>query len=147
MREVVSAAEVRQMTDDLAATLQDGGLSPAEQAEVLSDHALCRRLGVLPETLSRAFSGEIEPEGGDVRRELGRVIALREMLCIRNLAAGGSATGWIFLSRQPRWGGLTDGKREERAPAVLEVRINGADGKPLDPERLLGGGEETDGGT
>ena len=111
---------------------------------MLSDHALCRRLGVLPETLGRAFAGEL---GEDVRRELGRVIALREMLCIRNLAAGGSATGWIFLSRQPRWGGLTDGKREERAPAVLEVRINGADGKPLDPERLLGGGEETDGGT
>ena len=85
------------------------------------------------------FTGEIEPGGEEVRRELERVIAMRQMLCIRSLTGGRPDSGWILLSRQPRWGGLSDGKGGEKAPAVLDVRINGADGRPLRQERLPGG--------
>ena len=143
VKETVTPAAARQAADELQEMLKDGGLSPDEQAAALSDHALCRRLHVAPETLERGFTGEIEPGGEEVRRELERVIAMRQMLCIRSLTGGSPDSGWILLSRQPRWGGLSDGKGGERAPVTLEVRINGADGRPLRPERLLGGREGT----
>lgn len=99
-----------------------------------TDFRLMERLGISDGELDgyyrRCFDREAAPDG--YTRQLRRLIRFRAQICEENLAAGKQSTGWIFLSKQQRWGGMKDGQKAESAkPEPVEIRLCGANGKPL----------------
>lgn len=64
--------------------------------------------------------------------ELKRLVQYRSAACTSHIARGGQVTGWIFLSKQKRWGGYSDTQRAETlAKSEVTVTLRGADGKSL----------------
>ena len=64
--------------------------------------------------------------------ELKRLIQYRSNACVAHIAKGGQVTGWIFLSKQKRWGGFSDTQRmESQNTSEITVKIKGANGKEL----------------
>lgn len=64
--------------------------------------------------------------------ELKRLVQYRSAACTSHIARGGQVTGWIFLSKQKRWGGYSDTQRAETlAKSEITVTLKGADGKTL----------------
>ena len=99
-----------------------------------TDFRLMERLGIsdgeLDSYYRRCFDREAAPDG--YTRQLRRLIRFRGQICEENLAAGKQATGWIFLSKQPRWGGMKDAQKSEAVrPEPMEIRLCGANGKPI----------------
>lgn len=66
---------------------------------------------------------------------LKRLIEFRRAECVRNIAGarnGSTITGWIFLSKQPHYGGFQDTQRmETRGEQKFTICIQDADGKAL----------------
>lgn len=61
-----------------------------------------------------------------------KLIAFRRRTCIAHLTEDRFNSGWIFLSKQPHWGGFQDVQRTETSGKQrIEVCISGPDGKPL----------------
>ena len=138
--------------DQMIAEYESGG-----DVAALDDTRLMQILGVSPGTLERYYQGKADKalEDTDVEntqdcnnndaytdREYGtkerysealkKLIAYRRRVCVQHIAAGGQVTGWIFLSKQPHWGGFQDVQRQERT-GVQEFRVTlaGPDGKPI----------------
>ena len=118
----------------------------------LSDSVLLSRLKISPQQLDRYYSGEIdaaiarttdmidnEDNDGDEKTtkrtyegELKRLKLYRSAECIQHITQDRSPTGWIFLSKQPRWGGFADvQKAETTGKQEITVTVKGADGREL----------------
>lgn len=95
------------------------------------------------EARERAKRGETEEstedpfeDGSTIKRtyhgELKRLIQFRSAACVAHIARGGQVTGWIFLSKQKRWGGFSDvQKQETTGRQEITVTLKGADGREL----------------
>ena len=124
--------------------------------QMLDDTELMRRLNISPGTLERYYQGraDIALEDEDSTEDnnistgereystkeryseaLKRLVAYRRRICIKNIASGGASTtitGWIFLSKQPHWGGFQDVQRQVNTGVQeFRVTISGPDGKPI----------------
>ena len=83
------------------------------------------------------YSEDGSPEDGSpIKRtyhgELKRLIQYRSAACVAHIARGGQVTGWIFLSKQKRWGGFSDIQRQETTgKQEITVTVKGADGREL----------------
>ena len=127
----------------------------------LDDTRLMELLNISPGTLERYYqgradkalddedrekaeeTGDILPEDGEreystkerYSEALKRLIAYRRRQCVRHIASGGASTtitGWIFLSKQPHWGGFQDVQKQERTGVQeFRVTISGPDGKAI----------------
>lgn len=121
----------------------------------LSDSVLLSRLKISPQQLDRYYSGEIDAavartteqsnndddgnndgEENTTKRtyegELKRLKLYRSAECIQHITQDRSPTGWIFLSKQPRWGGFADvQKAETTGKQEITVTVKGADGREL----------------
>ena len=72
-------------------------------------------------TIMRTYSGELK-----------RLVQYRSAACTSHIARGGQVTGWIFLSKQKRWGGYSDTQRAESfTKSEVTFTLRGADGKSL----------------
>ena len=120
----------------------------------LSDSVLLYRLKISPQQLDSYYRGEID---ADIARtteqnnddndenennenatkrtyegELKRLKLYRSAECIQHITQDRSPTGWIFLSKQPRWGGFADvQKAETSGKQEITVTVKGADGREL----------------
>ena len=75
-------------------------------------------------------SGEYKKPGYSAA--LKKLISYRQLTCMQHLTSDRFNTGWIFLSKQPHWGGFQDVQRvEKQSSGSFTVCIAGADGKPL----------------
>ena len=118
----------------------------------LSDSVLLSRLKISPQQLERYYSGKIdaaiarttEQSGDDGNNddenttkrtyegELKRLKLYRSAECIQHITQDRSPTGWIFLSKQPGWGGFADvQKAETTGKQEITVTVKGADGREL----------------
>lgn len=85
-----------------------------------------------PQT-KRTTDHKYKPIKRTYKAELKRLVAFRQQACVSHIAkSGGVLTGWIFLSKQARWGGFSDTQRfESDNKSEITVRIKGANGKDL----------------
>lgn len=66
---------------------------------------------------------------GDAMKKL---VAYRQRVCVQHIAEDRQVAGWIFLSKQPHWGGFQDVQRQEKTGVQeFKITISGPDGKPL----------------
>lgn len=118
-------------------------------ARDLDDIALLDRLNISPSQLDRYKAGEIDAaiartteqsDNGDgenaIKRtyadELKRLKLFRAGECVRHITQDRSPTGWIFLSKQPGWGGFSDIQRQETSgKQEITVTLKGADGREM----------------
>lgn len=121
-------------------------------ARDLDDIALLDRLKISPSQLDRYKSGEIDAaiartteqsdnddnDDGEntIKRtyadELKRLKLFRAGECVRHITQDRSPTGWIFLSKQPGWGGFSDVQKQETSgKQEITVTVKGADGREL----------------
>lgn len=123
----VRPQDVKQAVDSLVREYEQESILP-------TDFRLMERLGISDGELDgyydRSFDHAGSPDG--CVRQIRRLIRFRNQICVENLAAGKQATGWIFLSKQPRWGGMRDGQKADGGkPEPVEILLCGANGKPL----------------
>ena len=119
----------------------------------LSDSVLLSRLKISTQQLDRYYSGEIDAaiartteqsdnddndDGNEnttkrtYEGELKRLKLYRSAECIQHITQDRSPTGWIFLSKQKRWGGFADiQKAETTGRQEITVTVRGADGREL----------------
>ena len=120
----------------------------------LTDFHLLEILGnISVDTLERYYNGKADAalleeynntENTDTETEykkhgysdaLKRLVEFRRAECVRNIAGarnGSTITGWIFLSKQPHYGGFQDVQRvENKGSQVFTVCIQGPDGQPI----------------
>ena len=63
---------------------------------------------------------------------LKKLISYRQMVCLQHLTSDRFNTGWIFLSKQPHWGGFQDVQRTEtRGEQRVTVTLAGPDGATI----------------
>lgn len=133
----------------------------SDDAHDLTDYALAQRLRLSIDQLDAYYEGEPdraiarvearertrrgEPEestqdsfddGSPIKRtyhgELKRLVQYRSAACVAHIARGGQVTGWIFLSKQKRWGGFSDTQRtESTGKQEITVTLKGADGREM----------------
>lgn len=107
----------------------------------LHDIELLRLLGnVKTRTLERYYDGsadkalsqeEIRITGG-YGEALKKLISYRQKVCVQHIAEDRTVAGWIFLSKQPHWGGFQDvQKTEVKGKQEFKVTICGPDGKAI----------------
>lgn len=105
-----------------------------------TDYRLMQKTGASVATVTRWYDGTADKEDDDeeavtYKNIMQKLIDFRRHLCIENIACGVSnkTTGWIFLSKQPRWGGFQDSVQrvENNGKQDIKITIAGADGKPL----------------
>ncbi len=121
----------------------------------LSDSVLLSRLKISPQQLDRYYNGDIDAaiartteqapsdaddsakdDGSPIKRtyagELKRLKLYRSAECIQHITTERQPTGWIFLSKQPRWGGFSDVQKQETSgKQEITVTLKGADGRDL----------------
>lgn len=133
-----------------------------DDAHDLTDYALAQRLKLSIDQLDAYYEGEPDraiarveererakrgetaednaddafDDGSPIKRtyhgELKRLIQFRSAACVAHIARGGQVTGWIFLSKQKRWGGFSDIQRQETSGRQeITVTLKGADGRDL----------------
>ena len=133
----------------------------SDDAHDLTDYALAQRLKLSIDQLDAYYEGEPDraiarvearerakrgeteenteedfEDGSPIKRtyhgELKRLIQYRSAACVSHIARGGQVTGWIFLSKQKRWGGFADvQKAETTGKQEITVTVKGADGREL----------------
>ena len=134
----------------------------SDDAHDLTDYALAQRLKLSIDQLDAYYEGEpdraiarvearerakrgeteesaedsFEDDGSTIKRtyhgELKRLVQYRSAACVAHIARGGQVTGWIFLSKQKRWGGFSDvQKQETTGRQEITVTLKGADGREL----------------
>lgn len=116
-----------------------------------TDYRLMDKLSISSRTLDRFYEGYFDRKDGfnendDVNLDVDdkstketyvgavkRLIEFRRQICVDNLAKSKQGqTGWIFLSKQPRWGGFQDVQRtESKGEQKLEIIIKDHNGKPV----------------
>ena len=122
----------------------------------LDDVRLMQILGnIAPRTLERYYDGTADKaiddelrngtednisavmqENNSIKYRYGdamkKLIAYRRRVCVQHIATERVSSGWIFLSKQPHWGGFQDVQRQEKTGVQeFRVTISGPDGKPL----------------
>ena len=117
----------------------------------LTDYRLLSLAKVSVNTIERWYSGESDrnlqddPDiSDDIKKRyinsgygdaLKRLVEYRRSEAVNHIASGGastSITGWIFLSKQPHWGGFQDIQRgEQTVKADFRVTLTGPDGKTV----------------
>lgn len=133
-----------------------------DDAHDLTDYALAQRLKLSIDQLDAYYEGKpdeaiarvearerakrgetkesaedsFEDDGSTIKRtyhgELKRLVQYRSAACVAHIARGGQVTGWIFLSKQKRWGGFSDIQRQETSGRQeITVTLKGADGREL----------------
>lgn len=132
-----------------------------DDAHDLTDYALAQRLRLSIDQLDAYYEGEPDraiarveererarrgeneestqdsfDDGSPIKRtyhgELKRLIQYRSAACVAHIARGGQVTGWIFLSKQKRWGGFSDTQRtESTGKQEITVTLKGADGREM----------------
>ena len=132
-----------------------------DDAHDLTDYALAQRLKLSIDQLDAYYEGEPDraiarvearerakrgeteenteedfEDGSPIKRtyhgELKRLKLYRSAECIQHITQDRSPTGWIFLSKQPRWGGFADvQKAETTGKQEITVTVKGADGREL----------------
>ena len=142
--------QVRKAVDQMIRTYRETG-----DVDSLTDFALLDILGnISPRTLERYYDGsadkalqdadsydaDTDSVGDNSIKEgygdaLKRLVEFRRATCVSHIASGGASTtitGWIFLSKQPHWGGFQDIQRVEKTGnQSFSIQLLGADGKPL----------------
>lgn len=131
----------------------------SDDAHDLTDYALAQRLKLSIDQLDSYYEGEPDraiarvearerakrgeestedsfEDGSPIKRtyhgELKRLVQFRSAACVAHIARGGQVTGWIFLSKQKRWGGFSDIQRQETSgKQEITVTLKGADGREL----------------
>lgn len=132
----------------------------SDDAHDLTDYALAQRLKLSIDQLDAYYEGkpdeaiarveereraksgnafeknEKESDESTIKRtyhgELKRLIQYRSAACVAHIARGGQVTGWIFLSKQKRWGGFSDTQRtESTGKQEITVTLKGADGREM----------------
>lgn len=134
----------------------------SDDAHDLTDYALAQRLKLSIDQLDAYYEGEpdraiarvearerakrgetkesaedsFSDDGSTIKRtyhgELKRLVQYRSAACVAHIARGGQVTGWIFLSKQKRWGGFSDvQKQETTGKQEITVTLKGADGREL----------------
>lgn len=113
-----------------------------EEGQMPTDYRLMEKTKVSSRTVDRWYSGEKDSDEDTAdeskltyKEAMQRLINFRRQLCVENIAGGASnkVTGWIFLSKQTRWGGFQDSvqRTETKGSQDIKITIAGADGKPL----------------
>lgn len=119
----------------------------------LDDTRLMQILNISPGTLERYYQGKADKALQDEEAEqysedyngereyhtneryseaLKKLVAYRRSVCIEHIATDRVTSGWIFLSKQPHWGGFQDVQRTEtRGKQEFVVTISGPDGKAI----------------
>lgn len=92
-------------------------------------------------TLERYYSGEADkalPKDEQYKTKGGygeamkKLISYRQAVCVQHIAEDRTVAGWIFLSKQPHWGGFQDiQKQEVKGKQEFKVTICGPDGKAI----------------
>ena len=140
--------QVEKAVDQMIAEYESGG-----DIRSLHDIHLLEILGnISVDTLERYYNGKadaplleeqsidnnINNSDGETYTKKGysavlkKLISYRQMVCLQHLTSDRFNTGWIFLSKQPHWGGFQDVQRVEKQSAgTFTVCIAGPDGKPL----------------
>lgn len=133
----------------------------SDDAHDLTDYALAQRLKLSIDQLDAYYEGEPDraiarvaererakrgetdestegsfDDGSPIKRtyhgELKRLVQYRSAACVAHIARGGQVTGWIFLSKQKRWGGFSDTQRtESTGKQEITVTLKGADGREM----------------
>ena len=144
--------QVRKAVDEMIARYQETG-----DVAALTDFTLLSLLGnIAPRTLERYYDGTADKAlleeykrdnntGDNITGEeytkatygdaLKRLIEYRRAACVQHIAGGGASTtitGWIFLSKQPHWGGFQDVQRQEiKGNQTFTVKLAGPDGASM----------------
>ena len=144
----------RNTPEQVAEAVQDMIREYQETGDIgkLTDYALLVKLGnITSRTLEDYYQGTTDNAmledykqdnpGVDISTKMTYRDALKDLVefrrseAVRHIASGGAATsitGWIFLSKQPHWGGFQDVQREVRTGVQeFKVTISGPDGKAL----------------
>jgi len=142
----VSPEAVADAIDRLIQDYQETG-----DVKHITDYAVMQALGISSRTLDSYYEGEADERLqkdnniSAVEKEkyikhgyceaVKRLIMFRRSECIQHIATGKasqSITGWIFLSKQPRWGGFQDVQRQEvKGNQTFTVCIADHDGRAL----------------
>ena len=134
---------VKQGIDNIIRKYQD-----TQDVFYLSDYYVMETLGVSKRTLDRYYSGEadqmlqddnnIPEEERERYKESGygtalkRLVEFRSAICQQQMVQGKNLPGWIFLSKQGRYGGFQDIQRgEQTVKADFRVTLTGPDGKTI----------------
>lgn len=93
------------------------------------------------DTLERYYNGaadkalpkdELTKTKGGYSAALKRLVAYRQAVCVQHIAEDRTVAGWIFLSKQPHWGGFQDVQKQEvKGKQEFKVTICGPDGKAI----------------
>lgn len=143
--------QVRKAVDEMIARYQETG-----DVGSLTDFTLLSLLGnIAPRTLERYYDGTADKalldnlennnssdniSGEEYTKQtygdaLKRLVEFRRSACVQHIAGGGASTtitGWIFLSKQPHWGGFQDVQRTEtKGEQRITVNIAGPDGRGI----------------
>ncbi|MBQ7737024.1 MAG: hypothetical protein IJT62_04240 [Oscillospiraceae bacterium] len=119
-----------------------------QNVDCLTDYTVMQRLNISPRTLETYYDGEADKailEDNNIsdedrerytksgyRQAIKKLVEFRRAVCVQHIATERVASGWIFLSKQPHWGGFQDVQRtESRGEQRITVCISGPDGKPL----------------
>ena len=132
----------KRTAEEVAAAVEELINEYRENGDMPTDYRLAEKTGVSTRTVDRWYTGEKDSEEDTAdesamtyKESMQRLINFRRQLCIENIAGGASnkVTGWIFLSKQPRWGGFQDSvqRTETSGKQDIKITIAGADGKPL----------------
>lgn len=127
----VTAEEVREAVEKMIEEYYENGTIP-------TDFRLLEITKASPRTLDRWYSGEKDRDTDEAAKDtfkaaMDRLVQFRSQICVEEIAANPKASGWIFLSKQARWGGFQDGVQrfENKGSQDIKITIAGADGKPL----------------
>ena len=146
IRDYNTSGDVGQLTDyQLLDRLRISSRTLERYYDGTADRALIKELeqkaaeaGAGTDTEIEYNNTSIQPEDSTISTyggALKRLIEYRRAEAVRHIAGGGASTtitGWIFLSKQPHWGGFQDVQRTEaRTKQDITVTITGADGKAL----------------
>ena len=123
-REKRTAAEFEQAIESYFKHCEEQGAFPDEAGMILF-------LGLDREEYDRLRAGR---RGRAYADAISRARLRRESIIVRELyQTEKSATGKIFVARQPENGGLTDRPREAAvSPPAVKVRLGGAGDNPFD---------------
>ena len=136
--------QVEKAVDEMIAEYES-----TQDISALHDIRLMEKLNVRSRTLDNYYSGEsdrqaakdLSPDDNTMGENgikqtycgaLKKLISYRQLTCIRHLTEDRFNSGWIFLSKQPHWGGFQDVQRgEQTVKADFRVTLTGPDGKTI----------------
>lgn len=131
----LSVEQVREAIDRMIGEYYQNGTLP-------TDFRLLELTGVSRRTMDGWYNGARDPDEEDTEESINgdtfksamhRLVQFRSQICVEEIAANPKATGWIYLSKQARWGGFMDSvqRTETKGTADIKISLMGSDGKPV----------------